>query len=155
MCNRCRPTRIQQLNLLRFALQKLALQSSSCSSVRGHVSCVKFMRILFLSDLIFTAYAIVALIGAFGNRELLTPLTTMIPAVCAKIVSCIDPWYVNFNFLIKVFFKIFISLIRVYAISHPRYRQVLEAKVPWLGIREPSTEPSESRSTGTTATSET
>lgn len=40
----------------------------------------------------FLAYAIVALIGAFGDVKLLTPLTTMIPAVCAKIVSCLDPW---------------------------------------------------------------
>lgn len=57
-----------------------------------------------------------SLIGAFGNRNMLTPVATMIPAVACKIVSCLDPW--------------------IYAISHPRYRQALEQRVPWLGIRE-------------------
>lgn len=61
-------------------------------------------------------YGIVSLIGAFGNRNMLTPVATMIPAVACKIVSCLDPW--------------------IYAISHPRYRQALEQRVPWLGIRE-------------------
>ena len=72
--------------------------------------------IFFLFVCAWTPYAIAALIGAFGNRSLLTPLATMIPAVCAKIVSCVDPF--------------------VYAISHPRFRAVLTKKVPWLGIRE-------------------
>lgn len=59
---------------------------------------------------------VVAMIGAFGNKKLLTPVATMIPAVAAKVVSCLDPF--------------------VYAISHPRYRAELEKKLPWLGIRE-------------------
>lgn len=45
---------------------------------------------------------VMALIGAFGNKALLTPGVTMIPACCCKFVACIDPY--------------------VYAISHPRYR---------------------------------
>lgn len=72
--------------------------------------------IFFLFILSWTPYGIVSMIGAFGDRSTLTPLVTMIPAVCAKIVSCIDPW--------------------IYAISHPRYRQELEKRLPWLGIRE-------------------
>lgn len=47
---------------------------------------------------------------------MLTPFVTMVPAVCCKIVSCLDPW--------------------VYAISHPKYRQELERRLPWMGIKE-------------------
>ncbi len=72
--------------------------------------------IFFMFLVAWTPYAIVALIGAFGDRTLLTPLVTMIPAVCAKIVSCLDPW--------------------IYAISHPRYRAALEKRIPWMGIKE-------------------
>ncbi|KAF4525364.1 Short Wavelength Sensitive Opsin Ultraviolet [Ephemera danica] len=52
----------------------------------------------------WTPYAVLALIGAFGNQAMLTPGVTMIPALCCKLVACIDPY--------------------VYAISHPRYRSV-------------------------------
>lgn len=72
--------------------------------------------IWFLFVCAWTPYAIVAMTGAFGDRTLLTPFYTMIPAMCSKIVSCLDPW--------------------VYAISHPKYRQELEQRVPWLGIRD-------------------
>lgn len=89
--------------------------------------------IFFLYVCAWTPYAIVALIGAFGDKMLLTPIATMIPAVCAKIVSCIDPY--------------------VYAISHPRYRAALEKKVPWMGIKENLRE--DNKSSNTTATTET
>lgn len=74
--------------------------------------------IFFLFVCAWTPYAIVTMIGAFGDRTLLTPFFTMLPAVCCKIVSCLDPW--------------------VYAISHPKYRQELERRLPWLGIKEAS-----------------
>lgn len=90
--------------------------------------------IFFLYICAWTPYAVVALIGAFGDRKLLTPIATMIPAVAAKTVSCFDPF--------------------VYAISHPRYRSVLEKKCPWMGIRE-ETHEIETKSSTTTATSET
>lgn len=72
--------------------------------------------IFFLFVCAWTPYAIVAMIGAFGDRTLLTPFVTMVPALCCKIVSCLDPW--------------------VYAISHPKYRQELERRLPWMGIKE-------------------
>jgi r-opsin len=50
----------------------------------------------------WTPYAVLALIGAFGDQTLLTPGITMIPACTCKFVACLDPF--------------------VYAISHPRYR---------------------------------
>lgn len=43
---------------------------------------------------------------------------------------------------------------RVYAISHPRYRQVLQKKVPCLGIKEPLPEITDNKSSVTTATTD-
>nr|APY20682.1 ultraviolet sensitive opsin 1 [Xenos vesparum] len=69
---------------------------------------------LFLAS--WTPYGIIALIGAFGNKSILTPTMTMVPALTCKLVACIDPY--------------------VFAISHPRYRAELEKRVSWLGIKE-------------------
>lgn len=97
-------------------VQSLSANKDAASkSVEIRIAKAAF-TIFFMFVCAWTPYAIVALVGAFGNRQLLTPLVTMIPAVCCKIVSCIDPW--------------------VYAISHPRYRAALEKRLPWLGIRE-------------------
>jgi r-opsin len=109
-------------------------KDSSSESVEIRIAKAAF-TIFFLYICAWTPYAIVALIGAFGDQKLLTPLVTMIPAVAAKVVSCLDPW--------------------VYAISHPRYRAVLEKKVPWLGIKEDLQENSDSKSNITNATTET
>lgn len=118
----------------RMNVQSLsANKDAAAQSVEIRIAKACF-TIFFLFVCAWTPYAIVALIGAFGDRKLLTPLATMIPAVCAKIVSCIDPI--------------------VYAISHPRYRQVLEKKCPWLGIHE-KTDESDTKSAITTATTET
>nr|ABW69111.1 ultraviolet-sensitive rhodopsin [Polyommatus icarus] len=86
------------------------------------------LTVCFLFVASWTPYGVMALIGAFGDQNLLTPGVTMIPAVTCKAVACIDPW--------------------VYAISHPKYRQELQRRMPWLQINEPS----DSASTGTTAT---
>nr|AHN82368.1 UVopsin [Empoasca vitis] len=64
----------------------------------------------------WTPYAVLALIGAFGNQAMLTPGVTMIPALTCKAVARIDPY--------------------VYAISHPRYRVELAKRLPWLGVNE-------------------
>lgn len=94
----------------------------------------------------WTPYATVALIGAFGNKALLTPGVTMIPACACKFVACLDPY--------------------VYAISHPRYRYhthltitkntpsfltnqtihfwyriELQKRLPWLAIIEKEEKP--------------
>nr|BAQ54709.1 opsin, short-wavelength sensitive type [Sympetrum frequens] len=70
------------------------------------------ISIVFLFICGWTPYAIVALIGSFGDRSLLTPTFSMIPAVACKTVACIDPW--------------------IYAINHPRFRAEIQKKVPWL-----------------------
>ncbi|XP_013192766.2 opsin-3 [Amyelois transitella] len=84
-------------------------------SVEIRIAKVAF-TIFFLFICAWTPYAFVAMTGAFGDRGILTPVATMIPAVCCKVVSCIDPW--------------------VYAINHPRYRAELQKRLPWMGVRE-------------------
>lgn len=98
----------------RMNVQSLQANKDS-KSVEIRIAKAAF-TIFFMFVCAWTPYAVVALIGAFGNRLLLTPIATMIPAVCCKIVSCLDPF--------------------VYAISHPRYRQALEKRMPWLGVKE-------------------
>ncbi|XP_034250430.1 opsin-3 [Thrips palmi] len=68
--------------------------------------------IFFLFIVAWTPYAVVAFVGAFGDRSLLSPVTTMLPAIAAKVVSCIDPW--------------------IYALNHPRFRAEIEKMVPCL-----------------------
>jgi r-opsin len=123
-------------NMLKAQAKRMNVQSLSANkdataqSVEIRIAKAAF-TIFFMFVCAWTPYAVVALIGAFGNRQLLTPLVTMIPAVCCKIVSCIDPW--------------------VYAISHPRYRAVLEKRLPCLGIKEDLKE-EDSKSAITTVT---
>lgn len=112
-------------------VQSLSNRDDSAESVELRIAKACF-TIFFLYVCAWTPYAIASLVGAFGDKKLLTPLVTMIPAVCAKIVSCVDPF--------------------VYAISHPRYRAVLEKKCPWMGIKE-ETKETDNKSQTTTATS--
>lgn len=53
----------------------------------------------------WTPYAVVALLGVFGRRAYITPLTSMVPALFCKAASCMDPW--------------------IYAITHPRFKNEL------------------------------
>ncbi|XP_023018922.2 opsin, ultraviolet-sensitive [Leptinotarsa decemlineata] len=76
------------------------------------------LTVCFLFVASWTPYAVLALIGAFGDQSLLTPGVSMIPALACKVVSCIDPY--------------------VYAISHPKYRIELQKRLPWLAINEPA-----------------
>nr|APY20632.1 ultraviolet sensitive opsin [Migdolus fryanus] len=74
------------------------------------------ITVCFLFVASWTPYAVLALIGGFGDQSLLTPGVSMIPALNCKLVACIDPY--------------------VYAISHPKYRIELQKRLPWLAIRE-------------------
>lgn len=53
----------------------------------------------------WTPYAVVALMGVFNQKEYITPLGSMIPALFCKAASCTDPW--------------------IYAITHPRFKNEL------------------------------
>ncbi|KPJ02105.1 PREDICTED: opsin-3 [Papilio xuthus] len=108
--------RMLQEQAKKMNVKSLASNKEDASkSVEIRIAKVAF-TIFFMFVCGWTPYAFVTMTGAYGDRSLLTPVATMIPAVCCKIVSCIDPW--------------------VYAINHPRYRAELQKRLPWLGVRE-------------------
>nr|XP_023024923.1 opsin, ultraviolet-sensitive-like [Leptinotarsa decemlineata] len=53
----------------------------------------------------WTPYAVVALLGISDQKQIITPLTSMIPAIFCKAASCINPY--------------------VYALSHPKFKKEL------------------------------
>nr|QLF98403.1 BW [Diaphorina citri] len=100
----------------------------------AEIRIAKVAILIFCLFLIsWTPYATIALTGCFGNRNVITPMFGMLPAVAAKIVSCIDPW--------------------IYAINHPRFRAELAKRCPCLITDEKSS--SDAQSTGTHATAAT
>ncbi|KAF4524341.1 Short wavelentgh sensitive B opsin 3 [Ephemera danica] len=90
--------------------------------------------IFFLFLAAWTPYATVAMLGAFHpNRAVLTPFASMVPAVFSKTVACIDPW--------------------VYAISHPKFREQMNKRMPWLISEEkPKGSDTASQASGATQT---
>nr|BAO03865.1 blue opsin [Nephotettix cincticeps] len=109
-------------------------QDSAQKSVEIRIAKVA-LTIFFLFVCSWTPYALVALVGTFGDRSTLTPVVGMIPAVFAKVVSCIDPW--------------------VYAINHPRFRAQLAKKFPWFGGADDMVSDTISVATEKTQTSDT
>lgn len=77
-------------------------------------------------------YAVIALTAAFGDRTILTPFSSMIPACTCKTSCCISPW--------------------IYAINHPRYRLELQKRMPWFCVHEPEPETATQKSLETTST---
>merc|ERR1711931_112767 len=65
----------------------------------------------------WTPYAAITLQGSLGRFEGLKPLTTTLPALMAKSISCYNPF--------------------VYAIGHPKYRQAMTIHCPGFCIHEP------------------
>jgi len=83
--------------------------------------------------LCWTPYASIVMTGMFGNQDVITPLSTMLPALLAKTCACYNPM--------------------VYALSHPRYRQAMQENVPCCCVYEPEGEKkggSDNQSSGTT-----
>lgn len=60
---------------------------------------------IILWFLSWTPYAIVALLGVSGQKDLITPLTSMIPALSCKTAACVNSY--------------------VYALSHPKFKTEL------------------------------
>ncbi|XP_071448172.1 opsin, blue-sensitive [Hetaerina americana] len=91
------------------------------------------ISIVILFICAWTPYALVALIGCFGDKHMMTPTFCMFPAIACKTVACIDPW--------------------IYAINHPRFRVEIQKKVPWLCIfGQDSSKTSDTKSTISDAT---
>merc|ERR1712142_565268 len=65
----------------------------------------------------WTPYAAITLQGSMGKFDGLKPLTTTLPALLAKSVSCYNPF--------------------VYAIGHPKFRQAMTIHCPGFCINEP------------------
>jgi len=65
----------------------------------------------------WTPYAAITLQGSMGKFDGLKPLTTTLPALMAKSISCYNPF--------------------VYAIGHPKYRQAMTIHCPGFCIHEP------------------
>nr|ALB48848.1 UV opsin [Photinus consimilis] len=104
-------------------------QAAQSQSIEIKIAKVAIM-VCFLFVASWTPYAVLALIGAFGDQSLLTPGVTMIPALTCKFVACLDPY--------------------VYALSHPRYRMELQKRLPWLAIKEEGVSDAQSMVTTTT-----
>jgi len=62
----------------------------------------------------WTPYAVITMIGVFGDQMLVTPLVAQLPSFLAKTSSCLNPI--------------------VFAVSHPKFREALAKEVPCLGI---------------------
>ncbi|XP_049869911.1 opsin, ultraviolet-sensitive-like [Pectinophora gossypiella] len=60
---------------------------------------IAVIALFFIS---WTPYAIVALLGIFGKKDLITPISSMIPALFCKTTACINPF--------------------IYIITHPKFR---------------------------------
>ena len=65
---------------------------------------------------IWTPYAVVVMVAAFGNRNLVTPMMSQVPSFFSKLASCLNPV--------------------VFALSHPKFRLALSSRVPCLGVYE-------------------
>ncbi|KAG7154882.1 Opsin Rh5-like [Homarus americanus] len=57
----------------------------------------------------WTPYAVVALLGIFSQKAIITPFVSMIPALFCKTAACLDPY--------------------VYALSHPRFKNELRKRM--------------------------
>lgn len=90
----------QHENLLKTQAKKMNIKSlntrrhndqlgKTAVEIRIAKAC---FTIYFLFVAAWTPYAIVALVGAFGDRSKITPVVSMVPAMAAKAVSCINPW---------------------------------------------------------------
>jgi len=66
---------------------------------------------------IWSPYATVVIMGVFGNRDLITPLGSQIPACAAKMASIFNPI--------------------MFALAHPKYREALGEKFPCLVVSQP------------------
>ncbi|XP_065566603.1 opsin, ultraviolet-sensitive-like [Artemia franciscana] len=88
-------------------------QSEQSAEIRIAKVAIGIVALFVVS---WTPYAIVALTCTFGNRAIITPVVSMIPACTCKTVACVDPW--------------------VYAINHPRFRLELQKRMPWFCIHE-------------------
>ena len=89
------------------------LASVSTRKMRAEMAIAKIvLGLVVLWVLAWTPYAVVTLLGISGNGNLLTPLSTLIPAMFAKISACINPF--------------------VYSLTHPKIKKELYLRLRCL-----------------------
>ncbi|NP_001301067.1 Opsin Rh3-like [Limulus polyphemus] len=110
-------------NQLREQAKKMNVENlrtnQNQKDTRGEIRIAKVaFGIIMLFLFSWVPYILVAFIGAFSTKErqLITPLMSMVPALTLKASACFDPF--------------------IYAINHPKYRLELQKKIPWLCIHE-------------------
>lgn len=99
----------------KMGLKSIKYEGSDQDSAEIRIAKVATTNVLIWA-LAWTPYAMVCLIGCFGNRSIITPLVSQIPAFFAKTACCFNPM--------------------VFALSHPKLRQAMAEKLPCLGIKE-------------------
>jgi len=83
----------------------------------------------------WTPYCAVVIQGLMFDQSVITPLSTMLPALLAKTCACYNPM--------------------VYALSHPRFRNAMQTELSWCCVNEPEGNPnSDGKSNSTEAASE-
>ncbi|XP_066959942.1 melanopsin-like isoform X1 [Macrobrachium rosenbergii] len=97
-----------------YSCRKTLVKSFKRQSMRGRKKVeVKLAKvasgIIGLWVLAWTPYSIVALLGIFNQRRLITPIVSMIPAIFCKSAACLDPY--------------------VYALSHPRFKAEIRKRL--------------------------
>ena len=90
-------------------------EDNTKESVEFRIAKVAITNV-FIWAVSWTPYAVVVMTACFGNRSLITPVVTQIPAFILKFACCFNPL--------------------VFAASHPLFRKELSRKMPCLGIYE-------------------
>lgn len=75
-------------------------QTKRKAEVKLAVLVIIVIALFFIS---WTPYAVVSLLGIFGKKDAITPVTSMIPALFCKTAACINPF--------------------IYIITHPKFRK--------------------------------
>lgn len=84
----------------RLSTRHVKEQAKRKAEMKLAILVIAVIALFFVS---WTPYAVVALLGIFGKKELLTPTVSMIPALFCKTAACINPF--------------------VYIITHPKFRK--------------------------------
>ncbi len=80
---------------------------------------------------IWSPYAVVVMIAAFGDRSVVSPMVSQIPSFCAKLASVLNPF--------------------VFALSHPKFREALGTKCSCLGMGDKPKPPADNQTTSAAA----
>jgi len=104
---------------LRLQAKKMSVSSLRSNSEQDAVSAeIRASKVAIINVTLWifawTPFAVVSLIGVFGDASLITPVVSEIPVIMAKTSAVYNPI--------------------IYCLSHPRYRECLKKMHPWLCI---------------------